>query len=123
MSLGQLYTLYDEIDIENTFAIANSDEFWNQASIEERYKAYICAYVHFNREIPHASFMSFVNKIKHKLSIVSEDIHYSQLHQNLSIHNIIHMNNIIMDVNNGEKTWLQGLQEIYTLNDLSVYGW
>lgn len=106
--MEQLYELYDEILLESLFINANDEIFWINSNDEDKYKAYISNYYHFNKNNDDASFGNFIMKIHTKLN---------------NIHNLNTINNITNLVITNQQTWLEGLQNLYSLEDLEIYGW
>ncbi len=125
MSLAQLLEQYDEIDITSSFNDAKniqSRSEWLDLDDDLKYKAYISVYYIFNKDKASASFSDFVQTIHRKLTFVSNDNAYSEVCPNVSVHSFANLNDVIHQVEEGEKTWLQGLKHLYSLEDMEIYG-
>ena len=125
MSLQQLFNEIGEIELFEIYTIANGpngEEYWSAASDETKYKGFISVYVEFNRMKPDASFANFILKIHEKMSFLTVN-EYGYFVDGLSVHSQNTLNEKIEQVYNGEKSWLEALQELYTLYDLENYGW
>lgn len=125
MSIQQLFTQIGEIELFEIYTLANGpngDEYWTGASDETKYKGYISVYTEFNRMKPEASFANFILKIHEKMSFLTVN-EYGYLVDGISVHSQNTLNQNIEEVNNGEKSWLNALRELYTLRDLEIYGW
>jgi hypothetical protein len=57
-----------------------------------------------------------------KLVRISNDNEYSEVCPNVSVHSALNLNDIAHQVEIGEKTWLQGLKDLFTLDDMEIYG-
>jgi hypothetical protein len=124
MSMEQLYELYDEIELETIFNNAcNSEQFWNEGTDEDKYKAYIAAYHKYNKEMNDASFKNFVYNIHNKLKNVEGDQDYADAFGEITVHDLNNINNIVHLVETNEKNWVEGLTMLYSIDDLSIYGW
>jgi hypothetical protein len=126
MSLHQLFDEMDEIHLFEIYTLAhgpNGEDYWSASSNETKYKGYISVYVEHNRMNPEASFSNFIFKIEEKMRFLTDGNEYGYLTEGLSVHSQEILNQKIEQVYNGEKTWLQGLCELFTLRDLEIYGW
>lgn len=125
MSLAQLLEQYDEIDLTNCFNNAKNIQSraeWLDLEDDMKYKAYISVYYTFNKEKEGASFNNFIQTIHTKLVGISNDNEYSEVCPNVSVHSAFNLNDIVHQVEIGEKTWLQGLKDLFTLEDMEIYG-
>ena len=122
MSIAQLLELHSEIDLENIFNQANdSENFWDVASDEDKYLAYISVYYKFHKDDNQASFANFVRKIDAKMKYIK--VAYAEICANVTDHQEIYMNEIIHSVEENEKTWVEGLSMLFTIYDMQMYGW
>jgi hypothetical protein len=128
MSLESLYTQIDEIELENSYNRAcsqemyNIDDYWLVATDEQKYIAYIAVYNHYFKNDPDASFEHFMNKIKTKLNSLHHVPYYTISYPDAFLNADAIYETAIEDVEAGTKTWLQGLMSLYSVHDLEVYG-
>jgi hypothetical protein len=125
MSLVQLLEQYDEVDLMHSLNNAKNIQSraeWLDLDDDLKYKAYISVYYSFNKEKEDASFNNFINMIHTKLVRISNDNEYSEVCPNVSVHSVLNLNDIVHQVEIGEKTWLQGLKDLFTLEDMEIYG-
>lgn len=125
MSIAQLLEQYSEdnlIETYNYIMNIQSRAEWLDLHDDLKYKGYIAIYYNYNKEKETACFNNFIQAVHTKLLFVSNDNEYSEGCPNVSINTFENLNNIKVQVETGEKTWLQGLKDLYTLEDMEIYG-